>query len=251
MSVSSSAKKKNSAVLTAVGESSWLLFCFVVASLVYVSLRSTAPEGFMRASETTIGELFVNAGVYFLVLALVIMPVAIVRHRRYLFELLGVTKKPTLLQLTFLPLWIWLLYMGASMLAQIASQFVMPWVDHMQKQEVGFTDIHTPSELLIVFLALVVLAPIAEELLFRGYLFGRIREKVGFWKTTLVVSLLFGFVHQQWNVGIDTFVLSLFLSYLRESTGSVWASMMLHGLKNFVAYSLLFLAPLFGINLIQ
>ena len=94
----------------------------------------------------------------------------------------------------------------------------------------------------------MVLPPIAEELLFRGYLFGRLREQFGFWFTTLIVSIAFGFVHFQWNVGIDTAVLSVFLCYLRERTGSIWASMILHAIKNGFAYFLLFIAPLIGIS---
>jgi membrane protease YdiL (CAAX protease family) len=101
----------------------------------------------------------------------------------------------------------------------------------------------------MAFIALVILPPVAEELLFRGYLFGHLRTTMGFWTTSLVVSAAFGFIHGQWNVGIDTFILSLFLCYLRETTGSLWASMLLHGIKNGVAYFFLFIAPMIGINL--
>jgi membrane protease YdiL (CAAX protease family) len=40
--------------------------------------------------------------------------------------------------------------------------------------------------------------------------------------------------------GLDTFILSLFLIYLREKTDGLWASMALHALKNGVAFVALF-----------
>ncbi len=39
---------------------------------------------------------------------------------------------------------------------------------------------------------------------------------------------------------IDTFVLSLVLIYLREKTGGLWSSMLLHAIKNGVAFTALF-----------
>jgi len=39
---------------------------------------------------------------------------------------------------------------------------------------------------------------------------------------------------------LDTFILSLVLIYLREKTGSLWASITLHAVKNGVAFMALF-----------
>ncbi len=77
----------------------------------------------------------------------------------------------------------------------------------------------------------------------RGYLFGKLRRESGFWLSAVITSAVFGFVHLQWNVGVDVFALSLVLCFLREKTGAIWAGMILHMLKNSVAYVLLFLQP--------
>jgi membrane protease YdiL (CAAX protease family) len=142
------------------------------------------------------------------------------------------------------------MYMVATSLAAVAARFLLPWIDQNQTQDVGFADINTAWEYVAAFFGLVVLPPVAEELIFRGYLLGRLREKFSAWPAAIVVSAVFGFVHGQWNVGLDVFVLSLFLCYLRERTGSVWAGMALHGLKNGIAYFFLFIGPLIGINLV-
>jgi len=65
---------------------------------------------------------------------------------------------------------------------------------------------------------------------------------------TLVTSLLFAVPHLLeggsggllYVAGLDTFILSLFLVYLREKTGGLWSSMILHAIKNGTAFMVLF-----------
>ena len=197
--------------------------------------------------DTTLGQLLAGGLIYALVLFLVILPIWAIRNFRYVLKVLGVTKKPTS-EILWLPALMWAAYMGATIIAALIASYA-PWIDMDQTQETGFQDLGLPVEYVAAFIALVILPPIAEELLFRGYLFGRLREKFGFWFTAIVVSIVFGIVHMQWNVGVDVAVLSLFLCYLRERTGSIWASIVLHATKNGVAYFLLFIAPLIGINI--
>lgn len=113
-------------------------------------------------------------------------------------------------------------------------------IDLEQAQNIGYAN---PSGgiLVLVFIALVCLAPFVEELLFRGFLFNAFRRTFGFWVGALAVSLLFAVAHQQVNVGIDVFVLSMFLCFLREKTSSLWPSIGLHALKNLVAFTYLFI----------
>lgn len=131
------------------------------------------------------------------------------------------------------------LYMIASIVAtDVAYRFFN--VDIEQAQDIGYAD---PSGgiLVLVFIALVCLAPFVEELLFRGFLFNAFRRTFGFWVGSLAVSALFAIAHQQLNVGIDVFVLSMFLCYIREKTNSLWPAIGLHALKNLVAFAYLFI----------
>ncbi|HSE61772.1 MAG TPA: type II CAAX endopeptidase family protein [Candidatus Saccharimonadales bacterium] len=106
-------------------------------------------------------------------------------------------------------------------------------------QEIGFVN-PTNGEMVLVFLMLVCVVPFAEEVLFRGFLFKGIRSRFSFLITALTVSVLFAVAHGQLSVGIDVFALSLVLCYLREKTDSLWPGILLHGLKNAVAFLLLF-----------
>ena len=245
--LATSSRRALGRVLSAVGEPAWVIFgFFVVALLVFGTLIDIIPV-LGTLYETTLGQLISGGLIYVLVLLVVVTPVWLTRKKAYVVRLLGIDTRPRS-QIWWLPFVLWGVYMVATIAVAVAVQQLLPWIDQEQPQEVGFDNLTVPIEYIVAFIALVVLPPIAEELLFRGYLFGRLRERFGFWFTTLIVSIAFGFVHFQWNVGIDTAVLSIFLCYLRERTGSIWASMILHAIKNGLAYFLLFIAPLIGIS---
>lgn len=134
-------------------------------------------------------------------------------------------------------------YFLASALTVYLATLVIPGFDLEQAQDVGFRNISQSYELLLAFVTLVVAAPLAEELLFRGYLYGKLKKAVPIWVAMLITSVLFGFVHGQLNVAIDVFVLSMVMCGLREITGSIWAGTLLHALKNAVAFYILFVNP--------
>lgn len=118
-----------------------------------------------------------------------------------------------------------------------------------QKQEIGFENVQGGLELAMVFGALVILAPLAEEILFRGFLFTEFRRKANLVISSLLVSAFFAGFHLQlgsgnpplWSGFVDTFVLSIVLCYVREKTGSIWYGVGIHSLKNFLAFLLIFI----------
>lgn len=77
-----------------------------------------------------------------------------------------------------------------------------------------------------------VLIPIAEEMMFRGVLFKRFRERQSFWYSAVCSSIFFAFMHTNTTQMIYAFLLGLMLSYLYEKFGSVKASMLLHVVMN-------------------
>lgn len=127
---------------------------------------------------------------------------------------------------------------------------LVPSLDLDQKQDIGFDNVHGAVALLPVFISLVICAPFTEELLFRGFVLQSLRARYRWLISAVVTSLIFGAAHllggEQgspllWVAGIDTFVLSIVLCYVREKTGRLWAGMGLHALKNSVAFVLLFI----------
>jgi membrane protease YdiL (CAAX protease family) len=127
----------------------------------------------------------------------------------------------------------------SALLIALLSSF-MPGFDLDESQELGVLQPDTWIEFASLLIILVVIPPLVEELIFRGYMFIALRKRLSFWPTAILTSIAFGIVHGQWNVGADTFVLSLFLCGLREYTKSLWAPIFLHGIKNGIAYLILF-----------
>jgi membrane protease YdiL (CAAX protease family) len=117
----------------------------------------------------------------------------------------------------------------------------IPTFDLNEAQELGITQPDSLIEYFGIFLILVVIPPVTEELIFRGYMFSSLRERISFWPTAILVSIAFAVVHEQWNVGVDVFILSMFLCLLREWTKSLWPAIFLHALKNSVAFIVLYI----------
>ncbi len=121
-----------------------------------------------------------------------------------------------------------------------------------QQQDIGFTDVHGSLQLLLTFASLVILPPLTEEIMVRGFLYGSLRRAMPVVNAALVTSLIFAAAHLPeggaagplWIGALDTFILSLVLVYLREKTGSLWSSITLHAIKNGVAFVALFVIHL-------
>jgi membrane protease YdiL (CAAX protease family) len=129
----------------------------------------------------------------------------------------------------------------------IVSHFV-PGLNVDQTQEIGFDNVHGMLALTLTFISLVVLPPLTEEIMVRGFLYSSLKKAVPVLHAALLTSVIFAAAHLPeggsggplYIAAIDTFILSLVLIYLREKTGSLWASITLHALKNGVAFVALF-----------
>ncbi len=194
------------------------------------------------AVSITVLNTIVAAAIYVVTLALVLGIPWFVQRRRTSREDLGITRFPSWLDIGLAPVGFVVYYIFSIILVYVASQ-IIPAFDMQQTQDVGFSNLTERYEVMLAFLTLVIIAPIAEELLFRGYLYGKLRKSVPMWLAILMTSTLFAIVHGQWNVAIDVFALSLVMCGLREITGSIWAGVILHTMKNALAFYLLFINP--------
>lgn len=240
MSLSFSKKQ----VAYALGLPAWVLFSFFFAQAVVLGglwVLQQAKVSFDSFDEIIFNSL-VGAIVYALAIFIVIGVPWYVKKRATSKKELGVHRLPTWMDIVWAPAGLITYFILTALAAAFAMNF-LPFVDYQQAQETGFDGIGTQYEFALAFISLVVVAPIAEELLFRGYLFGKLRKHVKLWVAILITSLLFGLVHFQWNVGIDTFVLSIVLCLLRVVSGSLWPAILLHMLKNGIAYYFLFVNP--------
>ena len=118
---------------------------------------------------------------------------------------------------------------------------IFPWFNLNENQPLLYSTLISPSGKILAALALVVAGPILEEVIYRGLIYGKLRKKHSLITSILVVSILFGFLHGQWNVGVDVFALSVVACLMRETTGTIYAGIILHILKNTIAFYMLFI----------
>ena len=87
-------------------------------------------------------------------------------------------------------------------------------------------------------LVLVVIAPFCEEFLFRGFIFGALRNWRGPIVAALLTGILFGAVHVGSAPAVDLVplaVLGVILCAIRQLTGSVYPGIVMHAFNNSVA----------------
>lgn len=130
-------------------------------------------------------------------------------------------------------------FVALAYIALVITKVLLPGFDPNQAQVNEFTQAVTGNARLVSFFALVIIPPIVEEILFRGFMFPAFSGKVGYLLGALFSSLLFGFAHLQANVGVYTVVLGLLLCYMYKRTGSIIPGMALHMINNYVAFAAL------------
>ena len=161
-------------------------------------------------------------------------------------EDLGLKDLPTWTDLGLAPVGFIVYLILAAGIIWIFSLF--PWFDAEQAQDVGFNFLISGFDRVVAFLTLVVIAPIAEEIIFRGWLYAKIKyallsrlsSKIATAIAIFLVSVLFGIMHMQWNVGVNVFAMSIVLCLLREITGTTYAGILMHMIKNGLAFYLLY-----------
>lgn len=191
--------------------------------------------------DTTIFQSIIAAAIY-LIAILIAIGVPWWLKRETTPGDIGLSRWPSWADIGLAPVGFVIYFIASGLLVYLASQII--GFDMSQVQDTGFTRLSRVYEYGLAFTTLIVVAPLAEEILFRGFLYGKLRKRLPVWVSILVTSLLFGVVHGQWNVGVDVFALSVVLCGLRETTGSIWAGILLHMLKNSVAFFIVFISPM-------
>lgn len=124
-----------------------------------------------------------------------------------------------------------------------------------QDQDLGFDGPSSTMQYVYAFLLLVVIAPVLEELVFRGVLFKGLlnidkyaadkdkKTKLAKYAPVFAIvvsSILFGIAHGQINLFVDTAILGVVLAWLMYKTDNIYVPIALHAAKNLLAFLLLF-----------
>jgi len=91
-----------------------------------------------------------------------------------------------------------------------------------------------PSSMAALGIAAVTsttLAPISEEIVFRGWLFNSLKRRFQAWPAILLSSLAFAAIHPSISL-ITTFVFGVLVAIAYEKTQNIWVSILIHALNN-------------------
>ena len=92
-----------------------------------------------------------------------------------------------------------------------------------------FAELTSPWWLL---LAGIVVAPIVEELFFRGFVYAGLAQRYSWRKAALISSALFALIHLQPLAFVPIFVLGYIFAYLYQRSGSIWPAVLMHVTTN-------------------
>ena len=90
----------------------------------------------------------------------------------------------------------------------------------------------------LTFLCTGFLIPFAEEVLFRGLMYKRLRRRFGVWACALTTAAVFGIYHGNVQQGIYAGLMGLFLAFLTEHFHTVTAAASVHIAANLTALTL-------------
>jgi uncharacterized protein len=116
------------------------------------------------------------------------------------------------------------------LIAQIVGSFENPQVEAISGGRAL-----SSLDLLLLLVLIAGVAPFVEELFFRGMLYPLLRRRMGAPATIVLNAALFALIHVYPLLLPGLFVVGLFLAYLRERSGSIWPSVLLHAMQNGLA----------------
>ena len=100
----------------------------------------------------------------------------------------------------------------------------------------------TTDNLVLSTIALVIVAPIFEELIFRGYIFSKLQAtKVGNYGAVIITAVVFTAIHNHYQIFelLDIFVLAILLSFVRLKANNLYYCIIIHMVNNLVAFIVL------------
>ncbi|MFN7562482.1 MAG: lysostaphin resistance A-like protein [Prosthecobacter sp.] len=185
--------------------------------------------------QTTPGVNEVALGIFFQLMLCCVLLVYL-SHVRHLHpvELFGFTVvRWKLLAVTIL-LALIPMFVVVGTTAVLSNEWLQQLAPGAQEQELVRAFVETDDTVLrvLIILAAVVVAPVVEETLFRGFIYGVLKRYTDAPFAALLSGLFFAIIHMHTGSLLPLWVLALFFCAAYEFTGCLLAPMILHALFN-------------------
>jgi membrane protease YdiL (CAAX protease family) len=139
--------------------------------------------------------------------------------------------------------------LGGAIAATVASQVVGSIVDktthfpHGQAIAIAFTHLHEPGKIAFFFFYGAILGPIAEETIFRLFVFNVGLRYGGFWLGAIPSAILFGLAHNDIYNAPALIAVGLTFCAVYYYSKNAYASMIAHCLLNTITLVALMIYP--------
>ena len=203
-----------------------LLLAGILAAALDVEPGGEQPAGFTVAATAIQDTALVAAAVFFAAM--------VARPRAWQFGLRRTRFWPAVG-------WAVLGLVAFYLVAAVYGALVQPDAEQEITESLG-ADQGTAG-LIVAGCVVMILAPLAEEVFFRGFFYASLRSKFGIAVAALINGVVFGMVHFGFD-GLDQLliipplmVLGAIFCLVYEKTGSLWPVVGMHAFNNAVAYA--------------
>ncbi len=94
---------------------------------------------------------------------------------------------------------------------------------------------NNPALLIVLAVLVTIVAPLCEEFVFRGYIYGTLKRFSCRFFAATVSALLFATVHNSLWAFLPLFILGLCLAIIYEISGSLWTAILAHAIFNSIS----------------
>lgn len=134
-----------------------------------------------------------------------------------------------------------------TFLVALAASFFPQQVEEYSEKMQEFSSSGTPA----YYLYSIIVAPIAEEMVFRGVSLNHLKRAMPFWLANILQAVLFGVLHMDIVQGTYAFAMGIVLGLMFKKYNSLYASIFLHicinltgGITGYISSGVGFLALL-------
>lgn len=218
-----------------------LLLSFILAVLVHFLPSSTGTPASETPTSTRV--LIANTVVGLVIYAVILLLIWLVTVRKYHvgWSALGVRRPPRLYFALVIPILVGMYVAAALVSAVVVKVFYGGKAENPQVKDLTGGGGFSWTSLILALITASIVAPIIEELLFRGVLYGWLRTRWSAVGGVILSAALFSAAHAIPLILASIFVVGLTLAIVYEKTKSTLATMTLHSLFNTIGVIAVFI----------
>lgn len=130
---------------------------------------------------------------------------------------------------------IWMIIIGLNLVSYGAAESYVNWLNSIEMFDLGAET--TMLQYILIFGSIAIVAPVVEEIIFRGIMIERLGTKYSYKHAVIISSVIFGILHVS---PVGAFIFGVVLSLVYLKTGSLMIPVLIHIANNAIATLMMF-----------